>query len=138
MLTLDVLFAVLQGLPGYALTHLREPWQFFCDRIRFAFHRTNEPLKALKSALDQASPAELRLISGAVEEARAVMGLSDLSPRQRQALAALRYARTATLSQLYKVLNWDRSNTYRCLAALMKKGYVGKVYADQGPTYFAI
>jgi hypothetical protein len=32
----------------------------------------------------------------------------------------------------------DRSNTYRCLAILLKKGYVGKFYGDKGPAYFAI
>jgi hypothetical protein len=94
MLTLDMLFAVLQGLPGSALTHLREPWQLFCDRIHFAFHRTIDPLEALKMALDKASTAEIRLISEAVTEAQGVLELPDLSPRQIQALTALRYSAT--------------------------------------------
>ncbi|MCL5428333.1 MAG: hypothetical protein M1347_00830 [Chloroflexi bacterium] len=138
MLTLDLLFAVLRGLPGSALTHLREPWRYFCDRIRFAFHRTRDPLEALKMALERAGSAGIRLLGRAVAEAQTVLELPDLSTRQKQALTALRYSRTATLSQLYKILNQDRSNTYRCLAALVKKGYVGKFYNDEGPSYFAI
>ena len=138
MLTLDLLFAVLQGLPGYALTHLREPWRLFCDRIHYAFHRSSDPLAALRMALETATSAEIRLLGQAVEEAQTVLEIPDLSSRQKQALTALRYSGTATLSQLYKILNWDRSNTYRCLAALMKKGYVGKFYNDDGPAYFAI
>ncbi len=66
------------------------------------------------------------------------MRLVDLSARQKQALIVLRYEHAVSLSHLYKLLNWDRSNTYRCLAALMKKGYIGKFLGDKGPSYFAI
>ncbi len=138
MLTLDALFAVLQGLPASHFAHLHHAWQLFCSRLQFALYRTDDPLAALKEALRKATSGEIRLISRAVAETEFVMQLSDLSVRQKQALIALRYENSSSLSRLFKILNWDRSNTYRCLAVLMKKGYVGKFYGDKGPCYYSI
>jgi hypothetical protein len=44
----------------------------------------------------------------------------------------------ASLSQLNRILSWDRSHTYHRLAALVKKGYALKFYAEKGPHYMAI
>lgn len=138
MLTLDALFAILQGLPASHFAYLHRAWQLFCSRLQFALHDADNPLEALKTALRQATSGEIRLIARAVDETEFVMQYTDLSARQKQALIALRYESSATLSHLYKILNMDRSNTYRCLAILMKKGYVGRFYGDKGPAYFAI
>jgi hypothetical protein len=138
MLTLDLLRAVLHGLPPVHLTHLQRPWQRFCSHIHHHLRMGHPPLEALKLALDGATDDELALLTQAVSEIRGVMRLSDLSFRQKQALAALRVERVATLAFLSRTLNWDRSHTYHRLAALVKKGYALKFYGDHGATYFAI
>lgn len=138
MLTLETLFAVLQGLPSSFLTGLDPSWQAFCCRLEFAVHYYQDPREALKQVLREATPREIRLLIKALSKAESVMCLPDLSARQKQALIVLRYENCLTLSRLYKLLNWDRSNTYRCLLVLMKKGYVGKFQGDMGPAYFAI
>jgi predicted transcriptional regulator len=138
MLTLDLLFAVLQGLPASFLDQLDPAWQDFCRRLEFALQRHTDPLEALKEALQKASQREIRYLGRALAKAESVMSLPGLSARQKQALIVLRYEHAASLSRLHKLLNWDRSNTYRCLAALIKKGYVAKFQGESGPGYYAI
>lgn len=138
MLTLDLLLAVLRGLPPAYLSHLESPWRLFCGRIQQALRQGHPPLDALQLALEQASLQEVQQISKAIGEANGVMSLSDLSHRQKQALAALRYENVASLSHLSRVLNWDRSHTYHRLAVLVEKGYALKFYGDKGPHYFAV
>lgn len=138
MLTLDLLYAVLQGLSPSYLTHLEIPWRVFCGRIQRALNMGHPPLVALKLALKQAGISEIERISKALGEVQSVMELPELSFRQKQALIALRYEDVASLSHLCRVLNWDRSHTYHRLAALVKKGYAFKFYGEKGPQYMAI
>src|SRR3990172_2203912 len=110
MLTLEMLFAVLQGLPASFLTQLDSSWQTFCGRLEFALRRHTDPLEALKNALLGASQQEIRYLGRALAMAESVMGLPGLSARQKQVLIVLRYEHAASLSRLHKLLNWDRSN----------------------------
>jgi hypothetical protein len=79
MLTLDALFAILQGLPASHFAHLHRAWQLFTSRLQFALHNAGNPLDALKTALRQATSGEIRLIARAVDETEFVMQFTDLS-----------------------------------------------------------
>lgn len=138
MLTLDLLFAVLRGLPASYLSHLELPWRVFCGRIQRALDLGQPPMAALKQALEHATEDEVLRLCKAIGEVNGVALLPDLSFRQRQALVALRYQNVASLSHLSRLLNWDRAHTYHRLSALVRKGYALKFYGDNGPSYLAI
>ncbi len=50
MLTLEMLYAVLQGLPSSYLTRLDEPLAYFCGRIHAALNDGHDPITALQIA----------------------------------------------------------------------------------------
>lgn len=66
MLTLEILFAVLHGLPPSHLTHLERPWHRFCLRIHRGLMYGKPPLEALQLALQQATVEEQGLLSKAL------------------------------------------------------------------------
>jgi len=138
MLSLNLLEAVLQGLSPIYFHHLNQVWVQFCLRIQGEMRIGRSPLEALTFALRQCQHYELRVISQTILQIQPVLELSDLSFRQKELLIALRCAELASVSSLSQILNWDRSHVHHRLAALIKKGYALKFYAEQGPRYFAI
>jgi hypothetical protein len=137
MLTLEILFAVLQGLPPVYITHLEPQWHIFCQRIHRALNLGHDPLGALQAALGEATFGELELLSKMMGELEAVRRLEDLTYRQKELLTALRYVEVASLTQLKTTVAQDRGNTHRRLQALCAKGYAFKFYRKEGIFYYA-
>lgn len=138
MLTFEMLFAVLQGLPSSNLDHLDKVWIWLCGNIQLAREKGSDPLSALKIAIQQAEYWQILAMKESFEKARAVMQLPGLSYRQKEALIALRVAGVASLAQLNRVLMQDRAHTHKRLAALVKKGLAVKFFRPNGVYYFAI
>jgi len=138
MLTLETLYALLQGLPAKYLDFLDPPWPPFCQRIENALKQGMNPLAALQFALDAMNDWGRSMLKKALSQVRPVMNLHGLSYRQKEALIALRYAGVASLAQLSRILVQDRSNTRRCLLALVNKGYAVRFFRPGGVYYFAI
>lgn len=138
MLTIEMLYAVLQGLPASHLDFLDPPWLHFCERIERALKAGLDPLTALKSALDTMGDYERRMLRKVLAQSRSVMPMTDLSYRQKEALIALRYAGAASLAQLSRVLVQDPSNTHKRLAVLVKKGFAMRFFRPGGIYYFAV
>ncbi len=138
MLTLEILYAVLQGLDPSYLTHLDHAWAVFCLRIHDALGKGNDPIAALKTAIFQTGPREFAAIRKMLREARPVMKLPGLSRRQKEALVALRYSKVASISHLSQVLAMDRSNTFRTLKALVAKRLALKFIRKDGVYYYAL
>ena len=138
MLTIEMLYAVLQGLPASQLDFLDPPWLHFCERIERALKAGLDPLTSLKSALDTMGDWERRMLRKVLAQSRSVMPLADLSYRQKEALIALRYAGAASLAQLSRVLVQDPSNTHKRLTVLVKRGFAMKFFRPGGMHYFAV
>jgi hypothetical protein len=138
MLTLEALFAVLQGLRPDHLTHLEPIWKVFCDEIHQELNKGHDPLTALTIVLDQAEYGVLNAINRLLSQIQPAMQLPGLTFRQKEVLIALRYAKVASLAQLSRELVEDRRNTYRRLTALVKKGLALKFFRKDGVFYFAI
>ncbi len=138
MLTIEMLYAVLQGLPSSHLDFLDGPWPRFCKRIERALKAGLDPLFALKSALDNMGDWERKMLRKALAKSRSVMPLVDLSYRQKEALIALRYAGVSSLAQLSRVLVQDPANTHKRLTVLVKKGFAMKFFRPGGIYYFAV
>lgn len=138
MLTFEMLYAVLQGLPPKFLDFLDLPWQLLCARIQRALRAGVPPLHSLKYALREANASEKMAMKRALTEVLPVLQIAGLSFRQKEALIALRYAGTASLAQLSRVLVQDRGNTHRRLSSLVKKGYAVKFFRPDGIYYFAV
>src|SRR5690606_4758184 len=100
MLSLDLLYAVLQGLPATHLQHLDRPWLLFCERIEQALKGGQSALSALRLALEETHESHIRVIKKALTHVAAVRGLKKLSYRQKQLLMVLRVAKVASLRQL--------------------------------------
>ncbi len=138
MLTLDMLYAVLQGLTSNYLGHLDRVWISFCVRIQLALEEGKDPISALKLAFQKAQPWELYSMKEALREVMPVMRLPGLSYRQKETLIALRCAKVASLSQLTRVLLEDRSNTHKRLTVLVRRGLAVKFFQPDGVYYFAV
>jgi len=138
MLTLDMLYAVLQGLPPSYLTYLDAPLAYFCGRIHAALNNGHDPISALNLALKNSGPSAIQNIKKIFAQTKPVMHIPGLTFAQRQVLVALRYAKVASLSQLSHALVMDRANTNRRLIALAKKGLVLKFYSKGGAYYLPI
>jgi hypothetical protein len=138
MLTLETLYALLQGLPAKYLDFLDPPWPPFCQRIENALKQGMDPLAALQFALDAMNAWGRSMLKNALSQVRPVMNLPGLSYRQKEALIALRYAGVASLAQLSRVLVQDPSNTRKRLMALVNKGYAMRFFRPGGVYYFAI
>jgi hypothetical protein len=138
MLSLDMLYAVLQGLPPKYLNHLEWPWPQFCERIARSLNSGADAAAALRSAVNSCSPSQLAAIKKSLREIEPVMHLPGLTYRQREALIALRNSKTASLAHLTHILALDRSNIHRSLSALIKKGYAIRFFRPGGVHYMAI
>ncbi len=138
MLTLEVLYAVLQGLDPSLLNHLDTTWAVFCYRIHHSLTRGQDQLAAFKNAVSQTRPPDYAALRKMMREARPVMRLPGLSHRQKETLVALRYSKVASLSHLSQVLMLDRSNTFRTLKALVAKGLALKFFRKDGVYYYAV
>lgn len=138
MLTIEMLYAVLQGLPSSHLDYLDPPWPIFCKRIERALKAGLDPLTALKAALENMGDFERRMLRKALAQSLSVMPMPGLSYRQKEALIALRYAGVVSLAQLSRVLVQDPSNTRKRLTVLVKKGFAMKFFRPGGVHYFAV
>ncbi len=138
MLTLDILYAVLQGLPHDYLTFLDEVWRAFCRTINRELERGADPTSAFKQALKNASSWEVREINRLFAQATQVIHVPGLTYRQREVLTALRYSKVASLTNLSRALGADRGNTHRRLEVLVKKRLAFKFYGKGGVCYLAI
>ena len=138
MLTLEMLFAVLHGLPADHLDYLDRPWYLLAKRIERAMKEGQDPYSALHSALVNSHEWERQTYLRAYLQEEPVMALPDLTPRQKDALIALRYAGACSLQQLSRILALDRSYTRRLLEVLIEKGYAIKYFRREGTYYLAI
>jgi hypothetical protein len=138
MLTLDLLYALLRGLPAKYLDFLDPPWPPFCQRVENALKEGKDPLAALQFALDAMNPWARGMLQKLLSQIGPAMSLPGLTYRQKEALIALRYAGVASLAQLSRVLVQDPSNTYKRLAVLVAKGYAAKFFRKAGVFYFAV
>jgi hypothetical protein len=138
MISIELLHALLQGLPSKFLEHLNPPWPLIATRIQLQIDEGEDPVSALKFAFMSTKDYERRSIRETLLQVLPVMQIPGLSYRQREALIALRSAKTASLSQLCQVLAQDRGNTFRRMGALVNKGLAFKFYRPGGVYYFAV
>jgi hypothetical protein len=138
MITLELIYAVLRGLPARYLDFLDPPWPPFIQRIENALKNGQDPMSALRFALDSMNDWAKTVLRKTLSQVRPVMRLPGLSYRQKEALVALRSAGVVSLTQLSRVLVQDRSNTHKRLAVLVSKGYALKFFRSGGTYYFAI
>ncbi len=138
MLTLELLYALLRGLPAKYLDFLDPPWPPFCQRVENALKEGKDPLAALQFALDAMNPWARSMLQKLLSQIRPAIALPGLTYRQKEALIALRYAGVVSLSQLNRVLVQDPSNTRKRLAVLVAKGYAAKFFRKTGVFYFAV
>lgn len=138
MLTLETLYAVLQGLPLEYLHHLDNGLQAFCYQLRVALDQGQPPLEAFRSTVTGAifgvRSALVRMLGHMI----AVAQIPGLSHRQRQALIALRYSKSISLVKLSLVLQQDRSNLHKCMEVLVRKGHALKFLQPRGAVYIPI
>jgi hypothetical protein len=138
MLTLDLLYAVLQGLPPTFLTFLDPAWVFFCEHIAKAIRFQIPPLEALRYALQEASPWERKALKEALSLVGPASQVKGITYRQREALIALRQSGLSSLRDLCLILQQDPGNTHRRMAALVRKGHALRILLPQGVHYFAV
>jgi len=137
MLTFETLFAVLQGLPFFYLDHLDPEWLVFCKEIYRALRAGCDPITALKHAIREAAPLQIKALREAFLKAQPIMELPGLSYRQKETLLALRKAGVASLAMLNRTLMQDPAHVHRRLNALLRKGLVVKFVRPDGVFYFA-
>jgi predicted transcriptional regulator len=138
MFTLEILYAVLQGLPAEYLDFLEQPWWRLIIRIEQALKYGEDPISALNYGIGQLDDWGREELKKALREVRPVMDLAGLSYRQKEALIALRSMEAASLAQLSRVLVQDRSNVHKRLAVLVRKGYAMRFFRSGGIHYFAV
>ncbi len=138
MISRDMLYALLLGLPEKYFAHLGQPWPLLARRVHIALGQGLGPVAALRQAFAHTGSAERAGLRQTLEHLLAVAQIPGLSYRQREALVALRTAKSASLSQLCAILGQDRRNTQRRLKALVDKGLAYKFYQPNGAHYFAI
>lgn len=138
MLTLEILYAVLQGLPPDQLNFLDEVWIVFCNRINRRLADGKDPASAFTIAYEDAGDWERRELNKVFAQAFPVLPIPGLTFRQKEVLIALRYSKAASLNRLSRILGADRSNTHRRLDVLVKRGLAFKFYGKGGVCYLAI
>ncbi|MEX1071413.1 MAG: hypothetical protein WEC37_02205 [Anaerolineales bacterium] len=138
MLTLDMLYAVLQGVPAKFFDHLDRPWSAFCENIAKALADGSPPADALRFAIQQSEGWQMDSIRSLLVATSQAMHVRGLSYRQRELLLALRTAKVTTLTHLSHITAQDTSNTHKRLAILVARGHALKFYRPGGPHYFAL
>ena len=81
MFSLEMLYAVLQGLPAKYLDFLDPPWPPFCQCIEIALKDGKDPLAALQFALDATNDWGKSMLKKALSQVRPVMQMPGLSYR---------------------------------------------------------
>ena len=141
MLTLEMICALLQGLPADHLDHLDRPWYLLAVRIERALKEGLDPTSALHAALSNSAEWERQVFLRAFLQEEPVLALPVLwrtgffffrSPTRRC------FSDASSLSQLSRILVQDRSNTRRRLEVLIEKGYAVKYFRRDGAYYLAI
>lgn len=135
---MDMLYAILQGLPYNYLEHLDPPWPLIAKRIYYYLKAEYDAVTAVKYSFLDMTETERAVIKETLIQVMPVMQIPGLSYRQREALIALRSAKTASLAQLCRVLMQDRGNTHRRMSALVKKGLAVRFFQPGGVFYFAV
>lgn len=138
MLSIDLLYAVLQGLPSAHLQHLDHPWRIFCRDVEQALKGGQPPVAALRFALENSLDWQVTAIKKALAQASVVRQLSKLSHRQKELLVALRVAQVASLSQLCCSTLQDKGHAHRRLQVLVQHGHALKFYKPGGVFYMAV
>jgi hypothetical protein len=137
MLTFETLFAVLQGLPFFYLDYLDREWLGLCKNIYRALQAGCDPITALRYAIQESSPHQVKALRDTFQKAQPIMELPGLSFRQKETLVALRLAKVASLAALNRTLMQDPAHVHRRLAALVRKGYAVKFVRPDGVFYYA-
>ena len=138
MISRDMLYAIILGLPEKFLEHLKGPWFLVARLVRLAREQNADPVTALRYAVFRLGPDGRNLLRKALLNVLPVMSIRGLSYRQKEALLALRSRHTASLPQLCSALLQDRSNTHRRMAALVRKGFAIKFMQPNGVFYMAV
>ncbi|MCW5876971.1 MAG: hypothetical protein KIS85_08845 [Anaerolineales bacterium] len=138
MISRELLYAILQGLPHKYFGVLEPPWLGMAWRIQGHLLGGDDPVTALKGAYANLGPGARKQLRETLQQVLPIMGLAGLSYRQRETLLALRSLKVASLSQVCAVLTHDRRNTHRRLNALVDKGYAIRLYQPNGVHYMAI
>ncbi|MEX2162300.1 MAG: hypothetical protein WD751_10360 [Anaerolineales bacterium] len=138
MLTLEILYALLQGLPAKYLDFLEPPWPPFAQRIENALAAGLSPMQALQDALDSMNDWAKGQLRKMLSQVHPVMALPGLTYRQKEALIALRACGVASLAGLGRYLMADRSNLHKRLAVLVRKGYALRFFRSGGVSYYAV
>jgi predicted transcriptional regulator len=138
MLTLEMLYAVLQGLPSSYLSFLDHGFAHFCWLVEQAFKEGHDAEGALRFAVSWSRESQFNAIKRVLAEVAAVSKIPGLSHRQQETLVALRYSKVASLRTLPQILNTDRSNIHKRLKVLVARGLAIKFFRPDGAHYFAI
>lgn len=138
MITHDMLYALLQGLPTKYLDHLPEPWPAMARRISQVLRSGSDYRAALRAAFQEAPPEELEALKKAFIIAWGVVHIPRLTYRQREVLIALRTVQVASLAQISAIVSQERRNTLRRLEVLANKGLLKKIMQPNGMHYFAV
>ena len=138
MLTFEILYAMLLGLPSSYLEHLDNEWSSLGAHIVEALHAGHDAVSALKIALQAAPYWQILGLRDSFKMIKGVMALPGLSYRQKELLMALRSAKVASLAQLSRSVNCDRNNTHKRLITLVNKGFAVKFPRPDGVYYFAV
>jgi hypothetical protein len=132
MISREMLYALLQGLPEKYFAHMDAPWHFLARLINLELKAGRDPISALKEAYARTNDFSRQKIKETLLNVFPVMQIPGLSYRQREALIALRSVRSASLAQLCCILAQDRRNLYHRLTALTRKGLAIKFYQPGG------
>jgi DNA-binding MarR family transcriptional regulator len=138
MLTLEMLYVVLQGVPSDYFDHLDRPWFVFCQNLAQVIAKGGSPQEALRFAIGESERWQMDAIRNLLLAIGPAMQIPGLSYRQKEILLALRTAKVASLTQLSHIIGKDRSNTHKHLAKLVARGLAIKFYRPGGPHYFAV
>ena len=84
MLTLDMLYAVIQGLPADHLDYLDRPWYLLAVRIERALKEGLDPASALHSALSNSADWERQVYLRAFIHEEPVLALPDLTHAKKK------------------------------------------------------
>ena len=141
MLTLEMICALLQGLPADHLDHLDRPWYLLAVRIERALKEGLDPTSALHAALSNSAEWERQVFLRAFlleEPVLALLVLWRTGFFFFRSLTRRCFSDASSLSQLSRILVQDRSNTRRRLEVLIEKGYAVKYFRRDGAYYLAI
>jgi hypothetical protein len=138
MLTFDLLWAILQGLPVLFIDRvIGRDWVQFCLRIERARRAGLDPVSALKHALQEADRWQLRSRRAMFEKFQPILKIPGLTYRQRELLFTVSVSGPCDLPKLTMLLAQDRSHIHRRLGGLVAKGLIVKFGRQDGIFYFA-